>query len=132
MRSLKQSNLAHAYTDSASQEHPYDITRMEVCISELLGYDYVFLSGESAIRCFEDKNSATEAVIKFVELLGLKPEHTVFVSVTLGANDEPKFTRHDASWSNRHITQLKNTLVSNPEQRDFIKMIWQCSSEYNF
>lgn len=129
MPSKQTANVGHSSSQNTTATQ-IDISRLNVSVSELLGYDYVFVSGEYATRCFGQQTSAIDATAQLIARLHLKPEQAVFISVDEAHTSITTFTRHDISWVERQVRCLQNTLISNPEQHEFINMIWQCSCEY--
>ena len=112
-----------------SRATPVDISQMDVGISQLLGYDYVFVSGDFAMACFSQQHTAISAMTQLITQLGLRHDQTVFISVQETASGEIAFCRHDAMWKKQQVTQLTAVQIGSEEQQEFMKMIWQCSSQ---
>lgn len=107
-----------------------DLSTLEISVSQLLGYDYVFLCGPAAAACFNQLSTAKDAVSQLIKALDITPQQTVFITLA-EQHDEGNlhFTRHDVTWNQGQIEALRHMVIENPEQQDFINMIWQCSSE---
>lgn len=106
-----------------------DISKLDISVSQLLGFDYVFVSSQYAVACFINFTTASNAIMQLIKTLALTAEQTVFITVD-DNGDAPLFTRHDFSWIKGQPESMKHTLIQNPEQQEFIKMIWQCSSSH--
>lgn len=105
-----------------------DLSTFEISVSQLLGFDYVFLGGPAATACFSQLSTAKAVIAQLVHTLAVAPEQTVFITLAGQDGELPRFTRHDVTWNQGQIEALNHTLIEHPEQQEFINMIWQCSS----
>lgn len=105
-----------------------DLSTFEISVSQLLGFDYVFLGGTAAATCFNQLSTAQGVITQLINTLAVAPEQTVFITLAGQDGELPCFTRHDVTWNQGQIEALNHTLIENPEQQEFINMIWQCSS----
>ncbi|MGM8227605.1 hypothetical protein ACSV5M_13540 [Cellvibrio sp. ARAG 10.3] len=105
-----------------------DLSMFEISVSQLLGFDYVFLGGPAATACFSQLSTAQGVITQLINTLAVAPEQTVFITLAGQDGELPRFTRHDVTWNQGQIEALNHTLIEHPEQQEFINMIWQCSS----
>ncbi|MGB3609736.1 MAG: hypothetical protein WA987_05090 [Cellvibrio sp.] len=118
--------FAPATTNSA-----IDLSQLQISVSQLLGYDYVFIGGPGVPASFNDLSGTRTALLQLIDLLKVVPEQSVFVILD-GSADAPRFTRYEAVWNRDDLVSVQPTLIENPEQQEFINMIWQCSSPLTF
>jgi hypothetical protein len=118
------------YQNAPENPSTIDLSSLEISVSQLLGYDYVFLCGPTAAACFNQLSTAKDTISQLIKALDITPRQAVFITLAK-QHDEGNlhFTRHDVTWTQGQIEALQHTVIENPEQQDFINMIWQCSSE---
>lgn len=118
------------YQQAPENPSTIDLSAFEISVSQLLGYDYVFLCAPAATTCFNQLSTAKDAVSQLIKALDITPEQSVFITLAeQRGEDNLRFIRHDITWNQGQIEALQHTVIENPEQQDFVNMIWQCSSE---
>ena len=60
--------------------------------------------------------------------LELAETHTVAVGVKELPDGSARFTRHDLTWHKHKICHVESNEISQPEQHEFMDMIWRCST----
>lgn len=110
---------------SETQTNPGEFN---VSVSELLGYDYIFITNPLAPIYFSQDSRAVNTLQEYVELLDITPAQSVFMSVDDSEPEVPRFTRHDIEWVNAQPTKINSTIIDDAEQQAFMQMIWQGSA----
>lgn len=120
-------------TPTFAQLNPLSATDMSIAlehisVSQLLGRDYVFIDVNFAAIPSDNSNAMKRQFEELVRYLELTEAHTVIVSVDDKPVGETAFVRHDLSWYKHSISKIECFAITNNEQRDFMNMIWQCST----
>ena len=99
-----------------------------VSISHLFGRDYVFLDTHYEKTAFSTPEKTINTINYLIAELNLLGHSTLFVGVNSAVEDDPIFCRQEITWNHRTIASLEAIVASSEEQKDFMKMIWQCST----
>lgn len=117
--SLHQSDVAQALTSG-------DIA---ITISELLGCDYVFLKHPSETLLMHTRH-ITSTLNKLISILDLTPGQKIFINTHETEHGDVHFARLTCDWQGATATRVTSTAVTDSEQIDFMRMIFDCSSPY--
>ena len=99
-----------------------------VSVSQLLGRDYIFIDTQRVGLPMNNSGLLHTLLDNLIAQLELAEAHTVAISVYELAGKQVGFTRHDLTWHQNKICHVENTVVTQPEQYEFMEMIWRCSS----
>lgn len=108
--------------------HPRAIDLEHISVSQLLGRDYVFINSNEVQLPAGNNHLAQALLDELIQRLGLEEAHTVAISFKEAENCSLSFVRHDLSWYKHKICKIENTAITNPEQQEFMEMIWRCST----
>lgn len=103
-------------------------SEFNISLSELLGFDYIFITGKSASTYFAQHDNAVKTLEEYFELLDIAQAQSVFISVDDSDPEAPRFTRHDIEWVNTQPSKINSTNIDDAEQHAFMQMIWQGSA----
>lgn len=99
-----------------------------VCISQLLGRDYIFINSQAVDLRHNNPTVMHSLLDDLIQQLELAETHTVAVSVSESQDGIPAFVRHDLTWYKHKVCRVESTAISQPEQYEFMEMIWRCST----
>lgn len=99
-----------------------------VSVSQLLGRDYLFINSKEVN--LPTKNPALLHLLldEVVRQLDLPETHTVAVSFEESLTGSLSFVRYDLTWYKHKICRAESFVITNPEQHEFMEMIWRCST----
>lgn len=116
----------YAQVTSLKPEHaPIDLEH--VSVSELLGRDYLFINSKEINLPLKSPAVLHSLLDDVIQRLELAETHTVAVSYeesTTGLS----FVRHDLTWYRHKICRVESIAITHPEQKEFMEMIWHCST----
>ena len=107
---------------------PSVISLEQVSVSQLLGRDYVFISAAAIPNIASNSIQMRYLFNNLVQQLELAETHTVAVTVDEMTSDKPAFIRHDLQWYQHQICRIDSISITQPEQYEFMNMIWHCST----
>ena len=107
---------------------PRPIDLEHVSVSQLLGRDYIFIDTQYAALPTHDPDRLNSMLDDLIAQLGLAEAHTVAISVQELSGNKVSFTRHDLTWHKHKICRVESTDITQPEQYEFMEMIWHCST----
>lgn len=99
-----------------------------VCVSQLLGRDYVFINSLAVDLRLNNPTVMHSLLDDLIQQLELAETHTVAVSVNESQDGTPAFIRHDLTWYKHKICRVESIAITQPEQYEFMEMIWRCST----
>jgi hypothetical protein len=99
-----------------------------VCVSQLLGRDYVFINSQNVDLRTNNPTVMYSLLDELIQQLELAEAHTVAVSVNESHDGTPSFIRHDLTWYKHKICRVESIAITQPEQYEFMEMIWRCST----
>ena len=99
-----------------------------VSVSQLLGRDYIFINTQLADLRTNNPTVMHNLLEELVQQLELAETHTVAVSVDESLDGAPSFTRHDLTWYKHKVCRVESIAITQPEQYEFMEMIWRCST----
>lgn len=108
--------------------HPRAIDLEHISVSQLLGRDYVFINSSEVQLPVENTQLSQVLLDELIQRLGLVEAQTVAISFIESKAGSLSFVRHDLSWHKHKICKIENTEITNPEQQEFMEMIWRCST----
>lgn len=120
-------------TDDHSQNFSFkseqsSIELEHVCVSQLLGRDYIFINSQAVDLRINNPTVMHSLLDDLIQQLELAETHTVAVSVNESQDGTPSFIRHDLTWYKHKICRIEHTAITQPEQYEFMDMIWRCST----
>jgi hypothetical protein len=98
-----------------------------LCMSPLLGCDYLFIRHKGPHKLLNQTHIA-RTIQELLEIFESSPRQSQIVSIEESEDQPLKFTRYDFLWENNQVKNVQATLVSHPEQIDFMQMMFDCSS----
>jgi hypothetical protein len=102
-----------------------------VSISQLLGRDYVFIDAHYVALPRSNPNLLHSMLDNLIAQLELIEAHTVAISVHELTGGKIGFTRHDLTWDKHKVCNVENSEITQPDQEEFMDMIWRCSTSAN-
>jgi hypothetical protein len=111
--------------DPATAHLDENCTSLNVSVNQMLGHDYVFL--HSGPLHLEDTTSV-DIILDLLEQLQFEPYRSVLITVT-EEPEGPRFVRHDLERSGGKAHALSHQYLDSPEQREFMAMLWEGSTE---
>jgi hypothetical protein len=115
------------------QIHSFDVAaavqRGEVVLSlcTMPGCDYMFLSHKGIHELLGKKRIET-TIRELLDILETSPHQSMVVSADETTNGELVFTRYDYQWQHRQVINVTPIRVANPDQMDFMRMMFDCST----
>lgn len=100
---------------------------LNVTVSELLGCDYIFIQHPAKTLLTHERRLAN-TLNQIIHILELAPRQKIFVGVHEDAQRELLFHRFTCDWQGASATNVSRTLITDDEQYEFMKMIFDCSS----
>jgi hypothetical protein len=110
------------------QSEPSNIELEHVCVSQLLGRDYIFINSQAVDLRLNNPTVMHSLLDELIQQLELAETHTVAVSVTESHDGTPSFIRHDLTWYKHKICRVESIAITQAEQYEFMEMIWRCST----
>lgn len=117
--SLHQSDVAQALSSGD----------LAVTISELLGCDYVFIKHPAETLLMHERH-ITPTLNQIISALGLTPGQKIFIGAHETESAEVHFSRLNCDWQGATATKVTRTTITDSEQVDFMRMIFDCSSSF--
>lgn len=111
-----------------SRSLPPSIELEHVSVSQLLGRDYIFINTHYVALPLTNTDLLHSLLDNLIAQLELVEAHTVAISVQELSDGNPSFTRHDLTWHKHKICRVESTDITQPEQHEFMDMIWRCST----
>ncbi|MET0357463.1 MAG: hypothetical protein ABW044_11845 [Cellvibrio sp.] len=99
-----------------------------VSVSQLLGRDYIFIDTQQFALPIGSLPLLYSLLDDLIARLELVEAHTVAISVQESPGGQTNFVRHDLTWHKHKICRVESTDVTQPEQYEFMDMIWRCST----
>lgn len=124
----------HSLPQSLSS-HNFDVAEavqrgeLVISLSTMLGCDYIFVSHKGHHELLQSSRLGT-TIRELLDILETSPTQSMVISADeLGAG-ELVFTRYDYKWENRQVLCVISTRVTHPDQVDFMRMMFDCSTTY--
>jgi len=125
-------NSQHVLQPSANDREfgslPHSIDLEHVSVSQLLGRDYIFIDTRYGSLPTHNPDRLHSMLDDLIAQLELAEAHTVAISVQEVSENTVSFTRHDLTWHKHKICRVESTDITQPEQYEFMEMIWHCST----
>lgn len=99
-----------------------------VSVSQLLGRDYLFIDAKEVSLPTKNPALLHSLLDEVVQQLDLSETHTVVVSFEESLTGTLSFIRYDLTWYKHKICRSESVVITNPEQHEFMEMIWRCST----
>ncbi len=99
-----------------------------VSVSQLLGRDYIFIDTKATPLPIDKPTCLYPLLDDLIARLELAETHTVAVGVQELPCGNASFTRHDLTWNAHKICHVESIKITQPEQHEFMDMIWRCST----
>lgn len=103
--------------------------RLQIGHSQLLGCDYVFINAQLCPELFSEKR-LLQNLQELLEILELRLQQTALVQIDDSDADYPQFIRYELTFNRQHLKAVTPVPVIQPEQQEFMRMLWDCSSSY--
>jgi hypothetical protein len=113
--------------------HCFDVAKaaqqgeLVLSLSTMLGCDYIFVSHKGAHKLLESQRLAT-TIRELLDILETSPYQSMVVSADETATGELVFTRYDYTWEKRQVSNVIPARVTNTDQVDFMRMMFDCST----
>jgi hypothetical protein len=113
--------------------HSFDVAKavqkgdFVLSLSTMLGCDYIFVSHKGAHELLDKQRLAT-TIRELLDILETSPHQSMVVSADETSTGELAFTRYDYHWENRQVSNVIPTRVTNTDQMDFMRMMFDCST----
>ena len=113
--------------------HSFDVAKaaqegeLVLSLSTMLGCDYIFVSHKGAHQLLESQRLAT-TIRELLDILETSPHQSMVVSADETATGELIFTRYDYTWEKRQVSNVIPARVTNTDQVDFMRMMFDCST----
>ncbi|WP_331352208.1 hypothetical protein [Cellvibrio sp. UBA7671] len=123
----------HQHDSRPHSSHSFDVAKavqhgeLVLSLSTMLGCDYIFVSHKGAHELLGSARLAT-TIRELLDILETSPYQSMVVSADETPNGELAFTRYDFKWENRQVSQVIATRVTNADQADFMRMMFDCST----
>ncbi|WP_331347025.1 hypothetical protein [Cellvibrio sp. UBA7661] len=120
-------------TSRSQNTHTFDVAQavergeFVLSLSTMLGCDYIFVSHKGAHELL-GSNRLEITIRELLDILETSPYQSMVVSADELADGKLVFTRYDYKWENRQVTQVAPTLITSPDQADFMQMMFDCST----
>lgn len=126
---LNNSDSLHHYAQIHA--HPTAIALEHISVSELLGRDYLFIDSCEVNLPLLNTDLSQALLCELIQRLDLDESQTMTISVDASDEAALKFVRHELSWQKGKVTKMKSIEITQSEQREFMEMIWRCSTAAN-
>ena len=133
---VNQQSMLTMVKDDSSDTIRYDRTylldalnqgKIGLSMSPLLGCDYIFISHKNDGGLLDPEN-IQRTLNDILRLLPVVPKQTIFITVYETPDFERHFSRYDFVWANQNAESITKIEINQPEQIDFMEMIYNCSS----
>lgn len=101
--------------------------KLSLNLSPLLGCDYIFI-GHKPEEPLLDTEHIQRTLNDILRLLPVIPKQTIFIAVYETPELDRHFIRYDFIWLNQNAESITKVDINQPEQIDFMEMIYNCSS----
>ena len=122
------SQFALSDIDDRDYGSPPTIDLNHISVSQLLGRDYIFINTEATCLPIDNPQLLHPLLDDLISRLELAETHTVAVGVQELPDGNASFTRHDLTWNKHKICHVESIKITQPEQHEFMDMIWRCST----
>lgn len=96
-------------------------------VSNMLGCDYIFIN-HKGFHPLLSPQQLHKTIRELLDILDTSPRQSLIVSADQETSGKLLFTRYDYVWENRKVVRVNPSLITNPEQNDFMQMMLECSS----
>lgn len=123
----------HQASARPHHSHSFDVAKavqqgeFVLSLSTMLGCDYIFVSHKGTHELLGLPRLAT-TIRELLDILETSPHQSMVVSADETVSGELTFTRYDYQWENRQVSKVIPSRVTNADQVDFMRMMFDCST----
>lgn len=136
LTSLSHQSMPNMVKDNSNETIRHDRTylldalnhgKLTLSMSPLLGCDYIFIGHKNDGDLLDPEN-IHRTLNDILRLLPVIPKQTILIAVYETSDFERHFSRYDFTWANQQAESITKLEIDQPEQIDFMEMIYNCSS----